>query len=58
MWPWLAGLAKKRQVIAAYNQLIGAKRQTFRGKSGKNGKKIPFKRKCLAASRFRGESRE
>jgi hypothetical protein len=32
MRPWLAGLAKKRQVIAAYNQLIGAKRQTFRKK--------------------------
>jgi hypothetical protein len=33
-----AGLAKKRQVLAAYNQLIGAKRQTFRKKAAKSGK--------------------
>jgi hypothetical protein len=28
-----AGLAEKRQVIAAYNQLIGANRQTFSKKA-------------------------
>ncbi|NCF45539.1 MAG: hypothetical protein GWP70_12080 [Proteobacteria bacterium] len=31
----LAGFALKRQVVAAYNQLIGAKRQSFRKKAAK-----------------------
>jgi hypothetical protein len=38
MRSWFAGLAKKRQVFAAYNQLIGAKRQTFRKKRQKRQK--------------------
>jgi hypothetical protein len=37
--PFFAGLAKKRQVLAAYNQLIGAKRQTFRKKAAKAANK-------------------
>tara|TARA_Y200000002_G_scaffold298293_1_gene253019 strand:- start:181 stop:378 length:198 start_codon:yes stop_codon:yes gene_type:complete len=38
----LAGFAFKRQVLAAYNQLIGAERQSFRTKAAKRANICQF----------------
>jgi hypothetical protein len=50
----LAGFALKRQVLAAYNQLIGAERQSFRTKAAKKanicqffGKSLPINGKTV-----------
>jgi hypothetical protein len=43
----LAGFAIKRQVLAAYNQLIGAKEQSFRTKAAKKANICQFVGKSL-----------
>jgi hypothetical protein len=46
VWPLVrsrfAGFAVKRQVIAAYRQVVGGKRQSFRKKAAKAAKIIRF----------------
>jgi len=42
-----AGFAMKRQVLAAYNQLIGAKEQSFRTKAAKKANICQFFGKSL-----------